>query len=146
MGAQAASLDIDAAFRNIPIYPAHKPFIVVQRNPGEFYMDHVFPFGIASGPGVQGQPMDALVDLLVARFKDPNAKWVDDLFQLRFPICGYSPETWEYAFDIPDIFAFTQPLGGPWKLGKCFGFAFWAIYLGFLWDLLIRTVSLPEQK
>ena len=109
-------------------------------------MDHVCPFGISSGPGVQGQTMDAIVDLLVAYFKDPNAKWVDDLTQFRTPVGGHDAATWRYAFGIADIFAATEPLGVPWKLGKCFDFAFLLIYLGFLWDLANRTVGLPEEK
>ena len=91
-------MDLDSAFRNIPIHPEHKPFIVIQRLPGEFFMDHVCPFGISSGPGVQGIVMDVLVDLLVAYFHDPNAKWVDDLTQFRMPVSGHDEKTWVYRF------------------------------------------------
>ncbi|GBE80622.1 hypothetical protein SCP_0303370 [Sparassis crispa] len=65
-GAQAACLDIDSTFRNLPIKPAHKPFLVIQCDPGDFYIDHVLPFGISSGTGVQGEPMDAIIDILEA--------------------------------------------------------------------------------
>lgn len=63
-GAQAATLDVDSAVRSVPILPAHKPFLTIQVDDDEFYIDHACPFGIASGPGLQGQPMDALVDIL----------------------------------------------------------------------------------
>lgn len=90
--------------------------------------------------------MDAIVALLVAYFNDPNAKWVDDLAQFRIPVSGSGPQSWCYAFDLADIFAITKRLGVPWKLGKCFAFAFLLTYLGFLWDLRHRTVSLPDDK
>lgn len=147
LGTQAASLDIDSAFRNIPILPAHKAFIVVQCEEGVFYIDHVCPFGITSGPGVQGVAMDAVVDILAAKKVEPSKKWVDDLFNLRFPTGGGpSPSSFVYAFSILDIFRITAPLGVPWKLGKYHEHAYVATYLGFLWDLWNRTVSLPEAK
>lgn len=90
--------------------------------------------------------MDAIVALLVAYFNDPNAKWVDDLAQFRCPVSGTDPHSWRYAFDLADIFALARRLGIPWKLGKCFAFAFLLTYLGFLWDLRHRTVSLPDDK
>ncbi|OBZ78926.1 hypothetical protein A0H81_01330 [Grifola frondosa] len=125
LGTQAASLDIDSAFRNLPVFPAHKAFLVIQCEEGVFYIDHVVPFGITSGVGIQGEPMDAVVDVLEAHEIGPNRKWVDDLFNFRFP---------------------TAPLGVPWHQTKCKDYAFEAVYVGFLWDLWNRTVSLPEVK
>ncbi len=90
--------------------------------------------------------MDAVLDILRAHGLKPNLKWVDDLNQLRYPISGACIRTWKYGFDIEDIFRLTEPLGVRWKLGKCFRFAFLTIYLGFLWDLIQRLVSLPEAK
>lgn len=145
-GAQASTLDIDSAFRNIPILPQHKPFLVIQVDDGEFYIDHVCPFGIASGPGLQGQPMDAIVDILGHEGIERLKKWVDDLINFRFPIGQLDNGEWIYAYDIEDIFRITAALGVPWKLGKCFRYAFLVVYLGFLWNLKERCVSLPNEK
>jgi hypothetical protein len=90
--------------------------------------------------------MDAIVDILRASGMPLNAKWVDDLAQLRSPIAGNSEDSYVYPFDVQDIFELTRPLGVPWKLGKCFAFSFLLVYLGFLWDLRHRSVSLPEAK
>lgn len=87
-----------------------KPFIVLQRRPNEFFMDHVCSFCITYGPGVHGQAMDALFDLLLVYFKGPNAKWVDELAQVRFPRSESCARTWQYAFDLDDIFTVTSPL------------------------------------
>ncbi|GBE88972.1 hypothetical protein SCP_1403800 [Sparassis crispa] len=85
-GVQAACLDINSAFRNLPIKPAHKPFLVIQCDPSDFYIDHVLPFGVSSGTGVQGEPMDAIVNILGAHDIRPSRKWVDDLITFHFPV------------------------------------------------------------
>ncbi|GBE83386.1 hypothetical protein SCP_0504340 [Sparassis crispa] len=146
-GAQAACLDIDSAFRNLPIKPAHKPFLVIQCDPGDFYVDHVLPFGVSSGTGVQGEPMDAIVDILDANDIRPSRKWVDDLITFRFPTnqCSISG-AYEYALGLADIFRITDPLGVPWHRTKYSDYASCAIYSGFLWDLGQRSVALPEEK
>ncbi len=142
-----ASLDIDAAFRRIPVLPVHKPYIVVQCRPGEFYIDHVVPFGITSGTGVQGAVMDAIVDILDARGWGPNKKWVDDLNNFRFPKgAGVKPGTWVYAHTLEDIFRLAAELGIQWHLIKCTDYGYVGVYLGFLWDLPGKAVSLPEKK
>ncbi|THH20436.1 hypothetical protein EUX98_g8586 [Antrodiella citrinella] len=147
LGAQAASLDIDSAFRNIPILPAHKKFLVIQREPGEFFIDHVCPFGIASGPGIQGEPMDAVVDIIEAHEIKPNKKWVDDLINFRSPL-GVDPvsDAYVYAYGLTDIFRVTAPLGVPWHPKKITDYSHEVVYLGFLWNLQTRTVSLPDTK
>ncbi|GBE86646.1 hypothetical protein SCP_0905260 [Sparassis crispa] len=146
-GAQAACLDIDSAFRNLPIHPAHKPFLVIQCDPGDFYIDHVLPFGVSSGTGVQGEPMDAIVDILEAHGIGPSRKWVDDLINFRFPIrTDPASGAHEYAYSLPDIFRITDPLGVPWHQTKWSDYATRATYSGFLWDLAARKVSLPPEK
>lgn len=145
-GSQACSLDVDSAFRNIPIHPNHKPWLVIQVENGSFYIDHVCPFGIASGCGLQGCIMDAIVDILAARGIHLTKKWVDDLSNVREPTGIDANGAWIYSHGVQDIFDVTAPLGVPWKAAKCFDYAFSVIYLGFLWDLPARTVSLPEEK
>ncbi len=146
-GTQMASLDIDAAFRRIPVMPAHKPYIVVQCHPGQFYIDHVVPFGITSGTGLQGAVMDAIVDILDARGWGPNKKWVDDLNSFRFPKgVGAERGTWVYAHTLEDIFRLAEELGIQWHLIKCTDYGYIGVYLGFSWDLPNKSVSLPEKK
>lgn len=90
--------------------------------------------------------MDAIVDVLRVRGIKLTKKWVDDLTNVREPIGVDADGRWVYSHDIQDIFRMTLPLGVPWKLGKCFDYDFWVVYLGFLWDLPERRVSLPTAK
>ncbi|GBE80149.1 hypothetical protein SCP_0213520 [Sparassis crispa] len=146
-GAQAACLDIDSAFRNLPIKPAHKPFLVIQCDPGNFYIDHVLPFGVSSGTGVQGEPMDAIVNILGAHDIGPSRKWVDDLITFRFPVDQLATsDVRKYAYGLADIFRITDPLGVPWHQTKYSDYASRAVYSGFLWDLDQRSVALPDEK
>ncbi|CDO71596.1 hypothetical protein BN946_scf184911.g66 [Trametes cinnabarina] len=146
-GTQMATLDVDSAFRRIPIYPAHKQYLVIQQRPGEFFIDHVCPFGVRSGPGLQGAPMDAIVDILDARGWGPNKKWVDDLNNFRYPLkWDAATGVGKYAHSIDDIFDLGERLGLPWHKDKWKPHAFTGEYLGFAWHIPNRTVSLPDRK
>ncbi|CDO76109.1 hypothetical protein BN946_scf184876.g2 [Trametes cinnabarina] len=146
-GTQMATLNVDAAFRRIPIHPAHKPYLVIQQRPGEFFIDHVCPFGVRSGPGLQGAPMDAVVDLLDTRGWGPNKKWVDDLTNFRVPTSALEDGTgWRYDHLIEDIFALGERIGLPWHKTKWRDHDPKGEYLGFAWDIPRKEVSLPERK
>jgi len=77
-------MDIKAAFRNSPIWLPHKVFCIVAWA-GTFYVDHVFPFGLATAPGIQGCVADATVDILAFWKIAPVFKWVDDFSFLHEP-------------------------------------------------------------
>ena len=145
-GTQMAILDIDSAFRNIPVVPEHKPYLVIQCEDGQFFIDHVVPFGVTSGVGLQGSVMDALVACLNKLGMGPNEKWVDDLANFRYPIGSISPGVWVYGHDVGDIFALSLILRVPWSITKTFIHAYTAVYSGFLWNLPDKTVELPEEK
>ena len=145
-GTQVATLDVDAAFRNIPVHPAHKPFLVIQYRDGEFYIDHVVCFGIASGVGLQGRVMDALVDVLDRLGMGPNRKWVDDLWNMRYPVVESEPGTYVYGHDVADIYEISRIIRVPWSASKAVPHGFSGTYSGFLWDLPNKSVSLPEEK
>ena len=146
-GTQAAKLDIDSAFRNIPILPEHKPHFVIGLRPGEFYIDHVCPFGVRSGNGLHAEIMHAIIDILTASNPQLTIRvWVDDVVAFRQPSGSTFLGGWTYDHNIEDIFAETKDLGVPWKRGKCFHYADRVVYFGFLWDLRNRTVSVPDGK
>jgi len=52
-GTQAATLDIEAAYRTIPVWPHHKRFLVVEVD-GQLFIDHVFLFGLATAGVFKG--------------------------------------------------------------------------------------------
>jgi len=135
----------------VPVWPPHKIFLVVGFD-GSFWVDHNFPFGLTTAGGVQGHVADATVDILHAMDIAPIKKWVDDHAMFRFPVAGGvlgpdgSISSYEYLFDLLSIFDATRPLGIPWHPDKCTDFNTIFTYLGFLWDLVERSVSLPEAK
>ena len=143
-------MDIESAFRNIPILPQHKPFLVVRLpgDPARFFIDHVCSFGVASGTGLQAQVMDAIVDILTAAGIKHIKVWVDDMISFRFPNNPTKPawQEWTYSYDVDTIFRLTKDLGVPWKPGKCFEYADRIVYVGFLWNLRERSVSLTDEK
>lgn len=125
---------------------AHKAYIVIQCDPGRFYIDHVVPFGITSGTGLQGAVMDAVVDIMDGYGWGPNLKWVDDLCNFRLPTGRSASGEWCYGHDLVCIFQLAGRLGIPWHSTKTTDYAFIGTYLGFLWDLTKKMVSLPEKK
>src|ERR1700730_3556306 len=69
MGAQAAVLDIAAAYRTVPCLPDHKRFLVCTIG-RSFYMDHAVPFGVASAHYLLGEVADAMLDIISASQKE----------------------------------------------------------------------------
>jgi len=195
-GAQAASLDVAAAYRTIPVLPEHKRFLV-SGTPEKLFMDHNMPFGIASAHYNLGAVVDASIDIIGARQKElaweaaesrrlstivgevrkplawtngeaalisrpetvnkvnwealgvgPIVKWADDLVPFRFPDGSIDPDghPYHYAYNLDDIWSLSGPLGIPWHATKWSDFSFSVVYLGFVWDLPNRTVSLQDLK
>ena len=88
---EGATLDVDAAFRRVPIIPEQQPAFVVGWE-DKFYIDHTGPFGPSSSPGVFGRLADTLVAVYKARGISPIKKWVDDFLFLRYLLENSPPE------------------------------------------------------
>jgi hypothetical protein len=71
----------------MPVWPPHKCFLVVEVD-GSFFIDHVFPFGLATAGGVQGNVTDATVDILHSMELGSIKKWVDDHLFFRYATGG----------------------------------------------------------
>ena len=142
---------MEAAYRTIPVWPPHKRFLVVGMN-GQFWIDHVFPFGLTTAGGVQGHVADATVDILACLKVSPVKKWVDDHLIFRIATSGGlnlpdgSMSPFKYPYSLNDIINLTAPLGVPWHTTKRQDFTFNVLYLGFLWDIPHKSVTLPDAK
>ena len=146
VGAQAAVCDVDAAFRNVPTHPSARPFLAVQIA-GAVHLDHCLNFGASPCPGVWGRIADAMVEIYNANGISSVIKWVDDFVFFRYPtVPALGSSTPSYPYDESAIWQIADNLGWPWAPKKCFPFAPTFVYIGFLWDLEAKTVSLPDTK
>ncbi|KAB5589206.1 hypothetical protein CTheo_7349 [Ceratobasidium theobromae] len=139
-GTTAATLDVDAAYRRMPIHPDDQPNLVVSWD-NTFFVDHCAPFGAASSNGIFGRCGDAMQLILIALLKLTVRKWVDDFIVFRPP-----PDLPGGTTSIDDIYAIAFPLGWPWKHAKTCPFAPIFTFLGFVWSIPDRTVSIPTAK
>jgi len=145
-GTQAAVCDVDAAFRNVPTHPSARPFLAVQIA-GQIHLDHCLNFSASPCSGVWGRIADAMVEIYKSNGIDTVIKWVDDFVFFRHPTNAIHASTPSYSYDESAIWAIVADgLGWPWAPKKCFPFSTTFTYIGFLWDLDAKMVSLPEAK
>jgi hypothetical protein len=114
------------------------------------YVEHCAVFGLAPARGIQGAPADALIDILAHEGIAPVLKWVNDFIFFRSPTisCSSSCTGPSFTYDLDSILDISRPLGIPWHPIAVKGQIFLSsvTYVGFVWDLNVRTVSLPEKK
>ena len=84
-GTEAATLDVDSAFRCCPIIPSQQSSFVIHWN-NRYYVDHNAPFGATSAGGVFGRAADAKSAILESKKIGPSKNWVDDFVFFRFPL------------------------------------------------------------
>jgi hypothetical protein len=141
---EAATLDVDAAFRCCPITPSQQRSFIVHWN-GLLYIDHNAPFGATSAGGVFGRVADAKSAILVSKDLGPSKNWVDDFVFFRFPI-SITSGTPTFSYSLSDIYSLAEQLGWPWKKSKTRPFEPQFKYLGFIWNLSTKTVQIPDAK
>ena len=141
---EAATLDVDAAFRCCPITPSQQHNFIIHWN-GYYYIDHNAPFGTTSARGVFGRVADAKSAILKSEGLSPSKNWVDNFVFFRFPISiTADPPSFSYALD--NIYNLAARLGWPWNESKTRPFSLEFKYLGFTWNLHDKTVQIPESK
>ena len=143
-GTEAATLDVDSAFRCCPILPSQQSSFVIHWN-NSFFIDHNAPFGATSAGGVFGRVADAMSAILLSKDLGPSKNWVDDFVFFRFPI-SITQGIPAFSYSLSDIYDVARQLGWPWKNSKTRPFAPQFKYLGFSWDLTTKSVQIPEPK
>lgn len=160
---QAAIFDVDAAFRNIPTHPSVRRFTAVMV--GELiHLDNCLNFGAAPSPGIWGRVADAMAAILRKKGVNRLVKWVDDfvffrsvdcslgsdkvenVILFRYPTRTSSNSSVSYSYDEGLVWDTAETLGWPWAPSKFVPFASSFMYIGFSWDLVVKTVQLPEPK
>src|SRR6266567_547053 len=148
-GTQACTLDIEKFHRTCPVLPSHKPWLVVQGAPGEFFIDHNHPFSAACASSNAGMIANAVVDIWEKEGVGPVLKYEDDLKIFRTPSMAgtFIDGDFCYDYDHPEMLRRIEDLGIPWHEEKGDPlFSFITVFIGFLWDIPQRLVSLPEVK
>ncbi|KAF5369201.1 hypothetical protein D9615_009969 [Tricholomella constricta] len=149
-GTQAMSFDIKSFHRTCPALPDHKPFLVVSFK-GDFYIDHVHPFGARPASSNSGQVANASIDIWHAETR-PSClffKYEDDIEAFRYPVSTgpFHEGPYHYTHDRDSVMALVADLNIPWHPDKTdTHFSTNFTYIGFSWDLVLRRVSLPEKK
>ena len=141
---EAATLDVDSAFRCCPITPSQQRNFVIHWN-NLFYIDHNAPFGATSAGGVFGRVADAKTAILTSKGLGPSKNWVDDFVFFRFPV-SVTLDTPSFSYSLEDLYQLATRLGWPWKHSKTRPFASEFKYLGFIWNLSDKTVRIPDDK
>lgn len=143
------TLDIAKFHRTAPICPAHKRWFVMQSSPGNFYMQHCCPFGASPSESNAGEVANATVDIWQELGVGPSPKWCDDIATFVSPIFGDGALVpYEYPYDRDSALEMIAPLRVPWHplivKGQKFAPSF--VFVGLLWNILLKNVSLPEPK
>src|SRR5882724_12140111 len=116
------------------------------------YIDHCAMEGLSSAGNIQGAPADALIAIFNAKSIPHVLKWVNDFVFFRVPIHALpstcSPQHIQYSYGIPTILSITAHLSVPWHPIEMKGQDFQSsvTYVGFVWDLDTRSVSLSDKK
>lgn len=149
-GTIAASVDVEAAFRTIPITPSQWKYIAVHID-HSFFIDKCFPFGITTAVGVHGETADALVGILKCMDFDNVFKWVDDTTIWHIPTSSTvgADGTTSFSYchsDLNPVFNLAGYLGIPLVPDKVQLFNTLTTYVGFDWDIANKTVALSGKK
>ncbi|KAF5376126.1 hypothetical protein D9615_007677 [Tricholomella constricta] len=103
-------------------------------------------FGICPAPGIFGLVADAIVWIFLHKGVDALLKWVDDFIFFRYRRGSLLDGSPLYGYDESLIWNIAEDLGWPWAREKFVPFATSFTYIGFLWSLADKTVSLPAVK
>ncbi|KAF7776566.1 hypothetical protein Agabi119p4_4959 [Agaricus bisporus var. burnettii] len=144
--------DVTKFHRTCPVIPHHKPWLVVQPgHPGVFYIDHAHPFGASSASSNAGMIANCAVSIWNAEGVRPLLKYEDDLAVLRIPTMLGSfineSSSFRYDYDRHEALSRIASLQVPWHPEKgSLSFSGVMVFIGLSWDLIAKTVSLPEHK
>ncbi|TFY81501.1 hypothetical protein EWM64_g2511 [Hericium alpestre] len=147
-GVQAATLDIEKAYRTIPIKSADKKILVVAHR-DLFWLDHIAPFRLMTS-GLQGEVADATIDIWECAGVAPSLKWVDNFNIFHFPISWFIDDlgvpVYDYTYNQDGAKSLIAALQVPWHSLKGQEFAFTVTYVRFLWDIAVKTVQVADHK
>ena len=147
-GALLAKMDIQSAYRMVPVHPDDHHLLGMQWE-GQLFIDTVLPFGLRSAPKIFNTVADALEWIAHSRGAEHIAHYLDD-----FVMVG-APATNECMRSLDILMSACRELGVPIATHKCEGPSACLTFLGIEVDtqnlelkLIAEAVSgvVPSQK
>ena len=138
-GALLAKLDIESAYRIIPVHPDDRPLLEMMWK-GRLYVDTSLPFGLRSAPKLFNALADGLSWILRAKGTRDQLHYLDDFLFIGAPNTEECKQALECALSTCAILGIpvaTQKVEGP---STCLSF------LGIELDTQALQLRLPAEK
>ena len=135
----AATFDISAAYQITPVHPDQQNALCLFWD-GKVRVNRALMFGLSLSAGVFGAIANMLVDIYIAAGFGPLTKWVNDFFVICLPSLSWMES---------DFINLTADIGIPWSMEKLCPLSStqqYCQYIGFDWNLPVKTVSVPPEK
>ena len=138
-GAMMAKIDIEAAYRLLPVHPQDRLLLGIEWN-GEVFCDAMLPFGLRSAPKIFNAVADGLEWILQRKGINYLYHYLDD-----FIILGRAGSN-QCVDDLAALKQVCSELGVPLAADKCAGPATCITFLGIEVDSVSGTLRLPADK
>ena len=138
-GTLLAKLDVQAAYRTVPVHPEDRHLLGMVWK-GSIYVDTTLPFGLRSAPKIFNSVADALEWVMRARGVRNVAHYLDDYILMG------SPRSTECAEDLEKALTVCRELGVPVASHKCVGPLTCITFLGIEVDTVALELRLPGEK
>ena len=138
-GALMAKIDIESAYRLIPVHPHDRPVQAMRWNE-DIYVDSMLPFGLRSAPKIFNAVADALEWYLHSQGVEHVFHYLDD-----FAVIG-RPHSLQCANAMASIDQACNMLGIPIAEHKRDGPTTCLVFLGIEVDTIKSQLRLPDDK
>lgn len=132
-----ATIDIKRAYRNFPGCPLDYPLNTIKFQ-GKYYIDLAMPFGACTSSTYM-QKIAEFISRALQKSGIPTHIYLDDVILYFCP--GHDPSA-----RMREAVAFMKALGLPLAEEKMQNPEYRVLYLGIWLDVLVRRITMPEQK
>ena len=138
-GAQLAKMDVQAAYRNVPVHPDDR-LLLGMKWEGQLFVDTALPFGLRSAPKIFTAVADALQWVVRARGVRYIAHYLDDFIVVGAPGSDEGAKALDLLLDT------CRELGVPVAGHKVEGPSTRITFLGIEIDTVAMELRLPQDK
>ena len=137
--AHMAKMDIESAYRMVPVHSGDRQLLAVQWA-GQMFFDTRLPFGLRSAPKIFTAVADALQWIFIRQGMTWVDHYLDDYITLG------PPGTTTCQANLERMLSSCQRLGVPVASEKCAGPTSVLVFLGFELDTEQMIIRLPQEK